>query len=131
MDSKTSDQELVGIIADFLEMGHLENILTMFRRDPSHYRLSGELLRDERFRVRLGMAVLFEQLAEQQPAEVAQAVPFLLPLLADESPLLRGEAAGLLASIGTPEALAALQPLRDDPDPQVAEVVGDILAKYC
>lgn len=127
MDKIDSERQLIRVIGDFLEMGHLDNILAMFSQDPSHYRLSGELLRDERFRVRLGLAVLFEQLAAERPTEVQQAIPFLLPLLAEASPLLRGEAANLLGTIGTPEALAPLKELRHDPDPQVAEIVADLL----
>jgi hypothetical protein len=127
MESGENDRELIRVIGDFLEMGYLDNILAMFSQDPSHYRLSGELLRDERFRVRLGLAVLFEQLAGERPLEAQQAIPFLAPLLAAESPLLRGEAANLLGIIGTPAALAPLKQLCHDPDPQVAEIVGDIL----
>jgi len=98
--------ELITVIADFLEMGHVENIMAMFKQDTALYALSGELLRDERFMVRMGMAVLFEEMKAIRPGEVALATPALLPLLAEETVWLRGEAANLLGIIGTPEALA-------------------------
>jgi len=120
--------ELITVIADFLEMGHVENIMAMFKQDASLYALSGELLRDERFMVRMGMAVLFEELKAIRPQEVALAIPALLPILAEETPWMRGEAVNLLAIIGTPEALAQIKPLADDPESQIREMVADILA---
>ena len=121
--------ELISVIADFLEMGHVENIMAMFKQDPSLYALSGELLRDERFMVRMGMAVLFEELKAIRPQEVALAILALLPILAEETPWMRGEAVNLLAIIGTPEALAHLKPLADDPEPQIREMVADIFSE--
>lgn len=116
------------VIADFLEMGHVDNIIAMFKQDVENYALTGELIKDERFRVRIGVAVLFEELAASRPAEVGLAIPSLLPLLEDESPRHRGEAATLLGIIGTEQALEAVSRHRDDPDPQVSEIIADILA---
>jgi HEAT repeat protein len=120
--------ELITVIADFLEMGHVENIMAMFKQDTSLYALSGELLRDERFMVRMGMAVLFEEMKALRPQEVVLAIPALLSILAEETPWMRGEAVNLLAIIGTPEALIHLKPLANDPEPQIREMVADILA---
>lgn len=78
---EVSDEELKKVIADFLEMGHIENITSMFRQDSRYYAWSGDLLRDERFNVRLGMAVLFEELREIQPQNLALAVPSSCPCL--------------------------------------------------
>ncbi|MDG4475669.1 HEAT repeat domain-containing protein [Thiovibrio frasassiensis] len=121
--------EMIAVIGDFLELGHVENIMAMFRQDPSLYALSGELLRDERFRVRMGMAVLFEEMMAIHPQEVALAIPSLLPVLSEETVWMRGEAVTLLGIIGTTEALAHLKPLADDPEPQIREMVGDILSE--
>ena len=124
-----SDEELKKVIADFLEMGHIENITSMFRQDSRYYAWSGDLLRDERFNVRLGMAVLFEELKEIQPQTLVQALPSLLPLLEDGNPLLRGEAVSLLALIGTPEALQHVEKMHSDPSPQVREMVKLVLSE--
>jgi hypothetical protein len=124
-----SENELIQVIADFLEMGHVDNIVAMFRQDSSLYGLTGNLLRDERFTVRLGLAVLFEELVKGKAAAPAAAIPSLLPLLGETDPTLRGEASNILGIINTAEALHALKPLLDDPDPQVAEIVADILGK--
>jgi len=124
---ESEQAELITVIGDFLEMGHVENIMAMFKQDVSLYGLSGELLRDERFMVRMGMAVLFEELKGIREQEVALAIPSLLTVLDEETPWMRGEAVNLLGIIGTPEALAHLKPLADDPEPQIREMVRDIL----
>ena len=77
--------------------------------------------------VRVGMAVLFEELALTRPDEINLAVPVLLPLLRDKTAYVRGEAVTLLGIIGSPEAMAAIAPLVHDNDPQVAEIAADIM----
>ena len=125
--TESADQELLTVIGDFLEMGHEENIMAMFKQDHALYRLTGELLRDERFMVRMGMAVLFEELVKIRPEEVPLAIPALLPLLKDETPWIRGEAVNILGIIDSPEALGHIRPMLDDPDPQVREIAEDFL----
>jgi HEAT repeat protein len=127
MKDNDYDIDMVQLIGDFLELGHVENIVAMYKQDAGLYNLAGALIRDERFAVRLGTAVLFEELAEVQPGKTALAIPSLLPLLQEENPLLRGEAATILGIIGSPAALQHLRHLRDDPDPQVREIVSDII----
>jgi HEAT repeat protein len=122
-------RELLSLIGNFIEMGHVENIAAMFRQDQRLYSLTGDLLRDERFVVRIGMAVLFEELAATRPAETQLAIPVLLPLLQEKTPYLRGDAATLLGIIASPDALAAVALLLHDTDPQVAEIAADILAE--
>ena len=121
------DIDLVKVIGDFLELGHVENIVAMFKQDRSLYSLTGDLLRDERFAVRLGVAVLFEELAVIKPADLRLTIPALLPLLEETNPILRGEAATILGIIGGQEAIGSLQTLQNDPDQQVLEIVTDIL----
>jgi len=121
------DINILKVIGDFLELGHVENIVAMFRQDRSLYSLTGELIRDERFTVRLGVAVLFEELAVLRPDDLPLAIPALLPLLEESSPILRGEAATILGIIGDGEAIANLRTLQNDPDQQVLEIVTDIL----
>ena len=127
MMNETEEQELLKVIGDFLEMGHVENIMAMFKQDSSLYKLTGALLRDERFMVRMGVAVLFEELVKIRPEEVALAIPSLLPLLKDETPWVRGEAVNILGTIGTSEAMEQIRPMANDPDPQVREIAADFL----
>jgi hypothetical protein len=77
----------------------------MFKQDRSLYNLTGALLRDERFTVRLGIGVLFEELVLIRPKEISLAIPSLLPLLQEQKAILRGEAATILGIIGSDSAL--------------------------
>ena len=126
--AEVSDEELLKVMADFLEMGHVENIVEMFKQDCRYYQWVGQLLTDERFAVRLGVSVLFEYLIEERPGDVELALPSLADVLEHETPWVRGEAISVLSIIGTPQAMAIIQTMRKDPDPQVAAVVQDILA---
>jgi len=128
MDQATGeDLELLQVISDFLEQGLAENIAAMYRQDPALHRLTGELLCDERFMVRMGVAVLYEELAETSPGKLPRAIPALQPLLTDPTAYIRGEACNILGLINTPEARALLQTMTNDPDPQVREIVTDCL----
>jgi len=122
------ERELLQVIGDFLEQGLAGNIAAMYRQDPRLHRLTGELLRDERYMVRMGVAVFYEELAETRPAELPLAVPALAPLLADPLAYVRGEACSLLGLINDETARQLLGGMADDPDPQVREIVGDCLA---
>lgn len=122
-----SDQELKIVIGDFLEMGHVDNIIAMFRQEPSYYAWTGEILDDERFAVRVGVAVLFEELKKIQPDKLVLALPSLLPLLQSDSANVRGEAIGILGIIGTTEAISHIHSMASDPSPQVQEMVELVL----
>lgn len=124
----TSDErELLKVIGDFLEKGLAENIAAMYRQDPGLHRLTGELLRDERYMVRMGVAVLYEELAATRPLEMPLAIPDLAPLLADPVAYVRGEACNILGLINTAATRDLLKNMLDDPDPQVREIVADFL----
>ncbi len=125
---QVSDDELKKVIADFLEMGHVDNIVAMFRRNPGYYAWTGEILDDERFSVRLGVSVLFEELKALQPELLALAVPSLARLLDDPSALMRGEAIGVLGIICGDEAIGLARGMLDDPSPQVREMAELVLA---
>lgn len=125
-----SDEETRKVVADFLEMGHVENIVAMYRQDPSCYDWTGELLTDERFAVRLGVSVLFEYLRDERPDQVALAIPSLARQMESPHPWVRGEVVSVLGIIGTDEALALVERAVDDPDSQVAAVARDILEEH-
>lgn len=120
--NEVSDKELKSVIADFLEMGHVDNIVSMFKRDPTYYSWSGELLLDERFNVRLGVAILFEELQRIQPEKTPLAIASISTLLSHKSPLFRGEAIGILGTIATAEAVELIRPMLSDENEQVREM---------
>jgi HEAT repeat protein len=128
--AEVSDAELKKVIGDFLDMGHVENIMAMFRREPRYYAWTGDILNDARFQVRLGVSVLFEELRDVQPDQIDLATSSLLDLLYAVPSLpayVRGEAVSVLAIIGSETAMAGVRAMVADADPQVAEVARDIL----
>ncbi len=120
--------ELVRTIKDFLEMGHVENIVAMFDRDSRYFPWTGAILDDERFNVRLGVSVLFEELQVRGNRSLHLAVPSLERLLDSEQPLLRGEALSVLAIIKAETLRHQAERMRHDRDPQIREIADDILA---
>jgi sensor histidine kinase regulating citrate/malate metabolism len=125
--TEVSEKELKSVIADFLEMGHVENIIAMFRRNSTYYQWTGEILDDERFSVRIGVSILFEELKKIQPEKIHLAVPSLTSLLNSASANIRGEAISILGIIGTDEAVAHINRMASDPNPQVQEMVALVL----
>ena len=131
LKNEVSDAELKTVIADFLEMGHLDNIVAMFKQEPAYYDWIGEILTDERFAVRLGVSVLFEELIEQRPEDTRLAIPSLVQQLSNNKAMVRGEVISVLGIIGSDDALAHIRTCQQDPDPQVQEIIRDILQTDC
>jgi hypothetical protein len=124
---QVSDEELKKVIKDFLDMGHVENIAAMFRHDPQYFAWTGEILDDERFNVRLGVSVLFEELQPLQQEKLELAIPSLTLLLQSPSALIRGEAITVLGIIGTEKAIKFVREMLGDPNPQVREMAELVL----
>ncbi len=127
MKNQVSDGELKTVIGDFLDMGHVENIFEMFKREPRYYDWVGEILHDERFNVRLGISVLFEELKSRYPKNLSLAIPSLLQALASGPSYVRGEAVSVLGIIGTQEALDGVRSALGDRSEQVVEVAQEVL----
>lgn len=125
--SEVSDQELKSVIADFLDMGHVENIVAMFRHDSLYFEWVGEILCDERFSVRLGLSVLFEELVTVRPEQLSLAIPSLKAVLEEEEPLYRGEALSLLGTIDSEESRDLIRTHLHDENPQVREMAELLL----
>ncbi|RME67134.1 MAG: HEAT repeat domain-containing protein [Nitrospirae bacterium] len=121
------DKEFVKMVADYMEKGFLENIVDMFKHDTKMYEILPHLIRDERIRVRIGATALVEELLKEDPQHVKEALPYLIPLLKDENPTVRGDAANLIALISPKEAIRYLKPLTGDPNHEVAEFVKELL----
>src|SRR4030067_3294922 len=107
------------LIADHMENGFLENIIDMFKHDSILYSYIGELMKDERLRVRIGTSALIETLSVEDPENVSKAIPSLLPLLKDHDPIRRGDAAHILGMIGNKDAIPFLEKIENDKDENV------------
>lgn len=119
--STVSQEETLKVIGNFLDMGHIENIIAMFRHDAEYYSWTGDILTDERFNVRLGLMILFEELVLTEGEAPKAAVASLIDTLQHEEPLYRGEALALLGIIDDATALPHIQKCLHDVSPQVVE----------
>lgn len=127
MKAEVSDKELKKVIADFLEMGHVDNIFEMFKQDKRYYDWVGELLDDERFNVRLGISVLFEELKAYCKDDIYRAVPSLCEAFENSQPHVRGEVISVLGIIGSADAIRCVKKGLNDDSHQVREVARDVL----
>jgi len=59
-DSLRGISQMKKMIADYMENGFIGNIVDMFKHDKTLYLLIGELMSDERSRVRIGTVALVE-----------------------------------------------------------------------
>ena len=125
--SEAEQADLIKMIADYMEGGFLDNIIDMFRHDRSLYAYVGELLIDERMRVRIGTTALLETLKNEDPENIRKAMPYILPLLQNQNPVIRGDAAYLIGLIGNNEDIPALQKLIGDEDGNVRSIVGEAI----
>lgn len=121
------------MLADYMEGGLLDNIVDMFRHDTSLYQYVGDLMKDERMRVRLGITALLEILNTEEGGHVLKAIPFLMPLLKDDNPVIRGDTAYILGVIGGRDVIPALREMTNDTEPNVRliakEAIEDIAVK--
>ena len=127
--AEVSDEELLKVIADFLEMGYVENIVAMFKQEHRYYEWIGDLVKDERFAVRLGVSVLFEYLVEDCPEAINLAIPSLVQALQHTEARVRGEALSVLAIIATDEALDQVKTMIKDPNLEIADLAREILTE--
>lgn len=115
------------MIADYMENGFLDNIIDMFKHDKNLYGYIGDLITDERMRVRIGVTALVETLKKEDPENVIKAIPFILPLLKNQNPVPRGDAAYLLGMIGHIDAVPFLKEIVKDEDVNVRTIAKEAI----
>lgn len=113
------------MIADYMEQGFLENIIDMFKHDRTLYSIIGNLLADERGRVRLGTVALIEELKKDYEDEIIKVIPDIARNLRSQNPTIRGDSAYLLGIIGHKDALPYLMDASDDKNPMVRQVIEE------
>lgn len=119
--------EMRNLLIEYMGKGFLENIISLFRTDPSLFVHVPAMLSDENMRVRLGTAALVEEFAESHRAELAGVVPDLIRLLGHENPTIRGDAAYVLGILKDRRAVGPLQERLQDANPAVRESMKDAL----
>ncbi len=116
---------MVKMITDYMEGGFLENIIDMFKHDKNLYLLIGDMLGDERGRVRLGTVALVENLKTEDFKHILTAIPGIAKLLTNPNPTIRGDAAHLLSLIGHKDALPYLLEAYDDENEMVKKIIQE------
>ena len=107
-DSLRGISQMKKMIADYMENGFLGNIVDMFKHDKTLYLLIGELMSDERSRVRIGTVALVEILKKNYYHDISIAIHGIAKLLKNPNTTIRGDAAYLLGIIGHKDALPFL-----------------------
>ena len=108
-----------------MEDGFLDNIIALFRKDESLFPLIGDMLGDERVRVRLGTIALIETLTEENPRRVKAAIPGIADCLNSPAATIRGDAAHALGIIGDKDALPLLSKAAEDKNEMVRNAVKE------
>ena len=125
--ARIEHSDMKTMIADYMERGFLDNIVDVFKHDRSLYVYLGDLMTDERIRVRLGISVLVETLKIEDSENITKAIPHILPLLRNENPVSRGDAAYLLGIIGHIDAVPFLRGMVEDEDANVRMIAEEAL----
>jgi HEAT repeat protein len=115
------------LIADYMENGFLENIIDMFKHDKNLFTLIGDMLEDERSRVRIGAVALVETFMAEHSNDVSTALPGISKALKNPNPTIRGDAAYLLGIIGHRDALPFLIDAMHDEHELVREAAAEAL----
>jgi len=122
-----NDNEMKSMLIEYMGNGFLDNIIALFKQDPSLYHFLPDMLEHENLRVRLGATALVEELVTGHREELRTAVPGLLLLLGHESATTRGDAANVLGIIGDRSTEGPLRELLGDGNAQVRELAGEAL----
>jgi len=124
------EANIKAMIADYMEKGFLDNIIDMFKHDKGLYPLIGDLMKDERMRVRLGISALVETLAKEDTENIAISIPSIAGILRNENPTIRGDAVYLLGIIrhrdAVPFLIWALEDENSDVREFAQEAIGEI-----
>jgi len=121
----TEHIDIKKLIADYIEGGFLDNIVDMFKHDKSLYSYIGELMSDERIMVRIGISALVETLRKEDSKNVSRALPSVIPLLEDQNPMLRGDAAYILGIIGHTDAIPFLKKALKDENSHIRTIAKE------
>ncbi len=125
--NNVDSSELKVMIADYMEKGFLENIVDMFKHDAHLYEYIGDLMKDERLRVRIGISALIETLALEDLEHIPKAIPSIACLLKDQNPVMRCDAAFLLGVIRHRDSLPFLREATNDEDANVNTIAKEAI----
>ncbi len=122
------DAETTRMLGDYMENGFLENIVDMFKHDPSLWGAVPEMITDERSRVRIGTIAIAEEYSTLHKDEIAKAVLNIAHGLKHKEPTIRGDVVYLLSIIGQSVALESLkQAAKAEEHPQIKTAMEETI----
>jgi len=124
-----TESELKDMLIEYMGKGFLENIIDMFKHDPSLFRFLPDLISSENTRVRIGAVALVEELRDFFKDRIEETLPTLVRLLENGDDTLRGDIAYLLSILNTPSAHDILKTLSNDENPDIREIVEETLRR--
>lgn len=124
-----TDTELKDMLIEYMGKGFLENIIDMFKHDPSLFRFLPDLISSENTRVRIGAVALVEELRDSFKDKIEETLPALVRLLENGDDTLRGDIAYLISILNTPSAHDILKILCNTENPDIREIVEETLRK--
>ena len=119
MNEQKPDADTIRMLGDYMENGFLENIIDMFRHDPSLWGAVPQMITDERSRVRIGTIALAETFFNEHRDAIIKAIPDMAEGLKHPEPTIRGDVVFLLDTLGLKEAVPYLKDAHEKEDTQV------------
>jgi len=114
------------VVQSLIDTGRIAEAAGCLDQDPAREVILS-LIQDPEFSKRLSGLVVVEKALEENPGVVRALVPSLIGMLSHEDSRIRGDIADILGRTGDPQAIAHLEPLIADPDPDVAEAATDAI----
>lgn len=127
VDRASRAEGMAEYISEQLEQQHLDQVLTLLRQAPEQQAVLAELIADLEvpMGVRIGVGAVIEELAADE--QLSSLLPQLAPLLQAEASQVRADAAYYVGLSDSAAARELLEPLRDDPNHEVREIVQEAL----
>ncbi len=125
-----TDTELKEMIMTSMGNGLLENLIDMFKEDPSLIRFIPDMIKTNNLRIKIGVIALVQEIGKNPRNELEQIVPPLIDLLKNNDPVLKGDVAYILSILKSPSSLPALKSLCNDENPDVREIALEALEDY-
>ncbi len=113
------DAETIRMLRDYMENGFLENIMDMFKHDPSLWGAVPQMITDKRSRVRIGTIALAETFNCEHSSEILKALPAIALGLKHKEPTIRGDVVYLLDILSLKESIPYLKVALEEEDNEV------------
>jgi HEAT repeat protein len=127
MTKEAEVREFAELLSENLGTGNLDQVISLFQYNETLYETIGLLVKSEKMNVRIGISAVMEELFDAGTIKTEKAITSIQPLLKDQNPVVRGDAANLIGIIGKKEHLFLLESLLNDENFQVIEVAKEAI----